>query len=632
MARTSSPLGRLYQSLKTGEISRRDFIEKAGATGAGAGASLFLANAAGASGSRNGVAMYPGQDGTPSASPAEGGAVRPDAGTEGQARGEGGELRLIQWQAATQLSPHVSTGIKDFMAATPVLEPLMHYLPDATVIPNLVTEVPSVENGLLAEDLTEVTFTLLPDVVWSDGTPFTAEDVRFTVEWVKDPANNSVNQTSHGTIENVEVVDDLTARVIFTAPNPFWLAPFTGTSTGFIYPKHILEGGKEAHDAFLSAPIGTGPYVVESFSPNDQATYIANENYREANKPYFSTISLKGGGDPASAARAVIQTGEFHFAWYLQVENDVLVGMEADDNPGIVIPYPGATVERININFSDPNTEVDGQRSEMNTPHPFFTDDAVREAMATAIDRQLIKDSFYGDDMSVAVNIVQGDPATYSGNTSWEYNPEAAAQILEDAGWTMDGDVRVKDGVELRLRYATETNSLSQKTQAVVKANLDAIGFNVQLEQVEAGSFYDGAAGNDQNLSHFYTDLNMFKSVPSSPRPISFMETWYAGTDGSNIAQASNEWNGANIQRWVSPEYDALFEAAQVETDPDRLAELFIEMNDMLIMNHVIVPLIVVGTPRGMSKLLREENMALAPFSNDYWNIANWNFADGAEL
>jgi peptide/nickel transport system substrate-binding protein len=406
------------------------------------------------------------------------------------------------------------------------------------------------------------------------------------------------------------------------------MTPFTGTSTGYVYPKHVLEGGREAHDAFLSAPIGTGPFVVESFTPNDQVIYIANENYREPNKPYFSRIQLKGGGDPASAARSVLQTGEFHYAWYLQTETSVLESLESEDGPGRVIPYPGATVERININFSDPHTEVDGQRSEMNTPHPFLTDPAVREAMATAIDRQLILDELYGEDMSVAVNILQGDPTVYSPNTSWEYNPAEAAQILEDAGWVLDGDVRAKDGVRLEMTYATETNPLSQKTQAIVKSNLDAVGFSVQIEQIDPGVFYDGSAGNDQNLSHFYWDLNMFKSVPSGPRPISFMETWYAGPNGENIAQASNDWTGGNIQRWKSEEYDALFESAQVEPDPDKLIDIFIGMNDIVILEHVIIPLILVGTPRGMSRQLRYENIQLAPFSYDYWNIANWNFAE----
>jgi len=295
------------------------------------------------------------------------------------------------------------------------------------------------------------------------------------------------------------------------------------------------------------------------------------------------------------------------------------------------LPYPGVAIERVNFNFSDPNTEVDGQRSEVNTPHPFFSDDAVREAIATAIDRQTIADEFYGLGQQPATNIIYGDPAIESTNTSWEFNTEKAAQILEDAGWVMDGDVRAKDGVEMRVTYATSVSSVRQKTQAVIKQNLEAIGIGVQLEQIDSGIYFDSAAGNEQNINHFYWDMCMYQGVPSTTRPSGFMDTWWAGEGDSldNIAQASNEWRGQNNQRYVNPDYDALFEQAQTEADPEVLADLYVQMNDIVINDHVVVPLVLVGSPRGVSRRLRQENIALAPFSYDYWNIANWNLAEG---
>ena len=466
---------------------------------------------------------------------------------------------------------------------------------------------------------------MLPDLIWNDGTPVTSAVVEFTINWFLDKENASTSYSQFETIDHVEIIDDKTIKVVFTNPNPFWMNPFAGTSTGYLYPKHILEGGKEAHDAFLSAPVGTGPYKIESFTPNDEVRYVINEHYREPNKPFFSSIYLKGGGDPAAAARAVIQTGEYDFAWYLQAEISVLTEMESDDAPGQVIPYSAATVERIHFQFADPRTEVDGQPAEVNTPNPRLSDPAVREAIATAINRQLIVDEFYGDDMSVAVNIVQGDPLTYSENTSYTFDPDKARQILDDAGWALNDGVREKDGVKLDLTYATETNALSQKTQAVVKANLEDIGIQVQLESIDPGMFYDASAGNTLNLNHFYWDMNMWKSVPPSPRPITFMNNWYSGENLDNISQESNGWSANNTQRYISEEFDALYLAALEETNPEALADLFIQMNDHLIQNFVIVPLVVVGTPRGMSKRLREENISLAPFSYDYWNIANWN-------
>lgn len=607
----------VFDRFSRGEISRRAFVRQASALGLGAASISFLAERAVSAQS------------TPEATPAESGtAVRPEIGTEGQERGAGGELRMIQWQAPTQLSPHVSTGVKDYLAALPVVEPLIHYLNDAQMYPNLITQVPTQENGLLNEDLTEVTLELLPDLLWNDGTPVTSADIEFTVNWVLNTDNAATSYNQFEPIDRVEIVDDLTAKVIFSAPNPFWMTPFAGTTTGYLYPKHALEAGPEAHDAFLSNPIGTGPFKVESFTPNDEVRYVMNEHYREPNKPFFSSIYLKGGGEPAAAARSVLQTGEYDYAWYLQTEIDVLMDMEVEGGPGRVIPFGAATVERLNFQFADPQTEVDGQRAEMNTPNPRLSDPAVREAISYAINRQIIRDQFYGEDMAVAVNIVQGDPVTYSENTEYMYDPERANQILDDAGWVLDGNVRSKDGVNLELTYATETNPISQKTQTVVKANLEEIGIAVELESVDPGMFYDGSAGNELSLNHFYWDMCMYKSVPASPRPISFMNYWYAGEDAANVAQQSNGWAGGNNSRYISDEYDALYEAALQETDADALADLFIQMNDHLINEHVIVPLILVGTPRGMSNKLREENISLAAFSFDYWNIANWNFAE----
>ncbi|MGC4190775.1 MAG: peptide ABC transporter substrate-binding protein [Thermomicrobiales bacterium] len=629
MVHARSSLGRLYDALKTGEIDRRSFIQGTAAAGASLGLATFLANTATAApGSlKNGAAFYA-QDatpeGTPVASPVSTSA-RPTGGTENQTRGEGGELKLLLWQAPTILNPHNATGVKDYIAGSLVLEPPIHYLPDASMTPNLITQIPSVENGQLAEDLTSVTFTFLPGILWSDGEPFTVDDLVFTWQWNIEPTNESQNITTWQTIKNIEAVDATTAKVTFSQSNPFWFDAFAGTSTAFVLPKHILDGGdKEGNDAFGLKPIGTGPFQVDSFSPNDQVLYSANPNYREPNKPFYASVNLKGGGDAASAARAVLQTGEVDYAWNLQVEPEVLQGLISDSAPGQVLHKPGAAVERININFSDPNKEVDGQRSEMNTPHPFFTDPKVREAFGAAIDRQQIAEKFYGEGSPAVANLVTGVPETESPNTSWEYNADKANQILDEAGWAKDGDTRKKDGVELKVVYATSVNQVRQKTQAVVKKNLEAIGVKVELVQVDAGIYFDSAAGNDQTVNHFYWDIDMYQSVPNSPRPISFMEGWYAGKDGSNIAQKSNGWSGQNTGRYNNPDYDAAFVQAQSEVDAEKLAQLFIAMNDFVVNDVAIISLVRVSQNEGASKKLNAENIAPAAFSYDTWNAANW--------
>jgi len=618
----------LVDSFRSGDLDRRQFIARATALGVPAAVAVFMANAApviAAGGSRNGFAFYA-QDATPTGD-APG---FPAVGMEGRTRGEGGELRIIQWQAATHLNAHRSTGTKDFMAADIINEPLMRYAEDGSLLPNLITEVPSVENGMLAEDLSQVTFSLLPDVVWSDGGPFTARDVQFTWEWITTESNAAVTFATWDVIESIEVPEELTAVVTFKQPSAAWFDPFTGGNNGHIYPAHVFDDDPtNANEGFLTAPIGTGPYVVESFSANDQVTYTVNENYRFPNKPFFSRILLKGGGDAASAARAVLETGEYDYAWNLQVEPDVLAEM-AEGGQGQLVVIPGTSVERININFSDPDTEVDGQRSEMNTPHPFLTDPAVREALNLACNRQLISEEFYGEGQPPTANVLAGLDAFDSPNTSWEYDLEKAAQVLEDAGWVLEGDTRARDGVELSLRYATSVNQVRQKTQQVIKADWESIGIAVQLEQVDAGIYFDSAAGNEQNIGHMYVDINMFTNEATSSVPIVYMQDWYAGPDRSNVAQASNQWQGTNRQRWVNEEYDAAFEQLQAATSLEEAFELLIQLNDIVIADRASIPLVNRSADTyAISNRLRPENVALgAGFEYNYWNIANWNTVD----
>ena len=312
-----------------------------------------------------------------SAQDSTGAVTRPTGGTENQQRGAGGELKLIQWQAVSTLSPHNATGTKDALGATPVFEPLLNYLPDGSLTPSLVKVVPTLENGGLSADLTTVTYELLEGVVWSDGTPFTAHDVVATYTWLIDPVNAAITLNNYLPLASVEAVDDLTVKLTFKTGTLAWYIPFSGTNSGFVYPKHVLEQGDAGKEILRANPIGTGPYTVTSFTENDQVIYAANELYREPNKPYYATINLKGGGDAASAARAVLETGDWDVAWNPQVEPQIIRQLESANNGKAVFP-PGPFIEAVFFNFSDPNQEVDGQRSEKNTPHPFLTDPAVR--------------------------------------------------------------------------------------------------------------------------------------------------------------------------------------------------------------------------------------------------------------
>jgi len=627
-------LSRLYAQFSTGGIDRRAFLASASALGVSSAVATMLAmtGAASASGGtlRNGFALT--AQSSPEASPVDEITGRPEFGTAGQERGAGGTLRVIIWQAPTVAASHSALSDKDYLAAAPVIEPILHYLPDGSLVPNLVEQVPTVENGLLSEDLLSATFVFLEGLVWSDGEPVTADDLVFTWQWVTTPSNAATSAGVWESIENIDVMDERTATVTFKQASVTWFEAFSGAYDGNLYPAHVFHNDPaNKNEAFLNAPVGTGPYVMESFTPNDAASYVVNENYREPNKPFFSRIELKGGGDAAAAARSVLQTGEYDYVWNLQVEPQVLEEMEGDGEFGHVYAAGGTTVESINFNFSDPRREVDGQRSQKDTPHPIFSDIAVRQALNLAVPRQQIADEFYGEGEEPTPNLLAGIPLFDSPNTSWSFDIDEANRLLDEAGWVLDGDVRSKDGVELAFDFWTSVTPVRQKTQAVVKDTFAQVGARVDLESVDSAIFFDSGAGNDQNFYHMFWDMDMWTNGPYSPIPISFLNRWYAGPDGENIAQKENDWQRDNTQRYQNPEYDALYEELTGTTDTERAIEILIELNDMLIGDVVAIPIVnrSVGS-YALANRIRNENLANGPsFVLPFWNIANWNLNDG---
>lgn len=559
---------------------------------------------------------------------------RPEFGTENQERGQDGTLRVIIWQAPTGAASHSALSDKDYLAASPVIEPLIHYGADGSLVPNLIEAVPSVEAGTRADDATWCDLTLIEGLLWSDGEPVTANDIVFTWQWVTNPSNAATSAGVWASIESIEATDDRTAHVVFKQSSVTWFEPFAGAYDGNLYPAHVFNNDPDnKNEDFVTAPVGTGPFVMETFVANDSASYVANPNYREPNKPAFARLELKGGGDPAGAARAVLQTAEMDYAWNIQVEPAVLAEMIGDGANGNVYSAGGTTVEGLNFNFSDPNVEVDGQRSQKDTPHPIFSDPAVRQALNKAVPRQLIADELYAKGENPTANVLAGLKLFDSPHTSWIYDLDAAAQMLEDAGWTLNGDVREKDGVKLAFTLMTSTSSVRQKTQAIVKESFGQIGVKIEIDSLDAGIFFDSSAGNDQNFYHMYWDMDLWTNGPYSPIPITWMNRWYAGPDGENIAQKENDWQRDNTQRYYNPEYDVLYEELLAETDEDAAIEKLIALNDVLIADVAQIPIVnrSVGT-YALSNRIRNENLANGPsFVLPFWNLANWNLNDGVE-
>jgi len=389
-------------------------------------------------------------------------------------------LRLLWWQAPTIINLHLAQGTKDFDASNIVLEALAYFDSEDKHVPRLAEEVPSVEKGTLDPEGRWVIWKLRKGVKWHDGQPFTAKDVKFTYEYVIDPATTATTIASYRAIESVEIIDAYTVKVNFKNPNPAWFEPFVG-GLGLILPEHILseyKGEKARNAPFNLKPIGTGSYKVVDFKPGDVVIYEINQDYWQEGKPYFDRVELKGGGDATSAARAVLQTGEVDWAWNLQVEAQVLLQLEKAGQGKLIIT-PGPNTERIMVNFADPLTEKDGARAEPDVPHPFLTNKNIRQAIALAIRRDVIAEQLYGPAGQATANNLNAPARFKHPELKWELNLEKAAQLLDEAGAKdTNGDgVREYNGKPLQILYQTSINSIRQRTQEIVKAELEKIGF-----------------------------------------------------------------------------------------------------------------------------------------------------------
>jgi len=538
-------------------------------------------------------------------------------------RGGGGPLRVLWWQAPTLLNPHFATGTKDQDASRIFYEPLAAFDPDGNVIPVLAERTPSLDNGDVAKDGTAVTWRLKKGVTWHDGKPFTADDCVFTWEYAADPATATVTIGAYRDIARVDKIDSHTVKVVFKKPTPFWSDAFCGWR-GMVLPKHLFEaykGAKSREAPTNLKPVGTGPYKFVDFKPGDTVRGEMFANYHVPNRPFFDTFEMKGGGDAASAARAVLQTGEFDYAWNMQVEDDILKRLE-QGGKGRIELWPTGNPEHIQCNFTDPWKELDGERASLKTTHPVLSDTAVRQALNVLVDRSAIHEQIYGRQGQTSANFLNAPSRFRSPNMKWEFNVDKANQILDQAGWKRGADgIRAKDGKRLKFVFQTSINAPRQKTQAIVKQACAKAGIEIEIKSVVASVFFASDPANPDTYSHFYADLQMYNTTMGAPDPQNFMEQFTSW----QVASKENKWAGRNITRFRNEEYDRAWKAADTEMDPVKRAAHFIKMNDIVIQNVVVIPVLWRNGAGAAATRLR--GMDLSGWDSTLWRLAYWHKA-----
>ena len=368
-------------------------------------------------------------------------------------------------------------------------------------------------------------------------------------------------------------------------------------------------------------PLGTGPYVVTEFRPNDVISMEANPNYRDPNKPGFGTLTFKGGGDATAAGRAVLETGEFDYAWNLQLAPQVLQQM-SEVGKGQVISAFGTAVERIMVNMTDPSPDRGEARSTRAHAHPFLSDFNVRKALSLAIDRNILNEIGYGITGKPTCNVVPA-PAIYASTANdgcLVQDMDMAKQLLDDAGWVVGSDgVREKDGMRLSVLYQTSTNAVRQDFQALIKQWWSEIGVETELRNLDASVFFGGDPGSPDTFQKFFADLEMYTNIFDGTDPEPYFNLWKCGREPS----PENGWQGGNIPRYCDENYDANLAELAKTGDLNRRIELSKALNDQLMQEYIMIPLIHRGRVSAHSNSLG--GVVLNPWDSELWNIADWH-------
>ncbi len=486
---------------------------------------------------------------------------------------------------------------------------------DGQVAPILAAEIPSARNGGIAADGRSTTWKLKRGVTWHDGKPFTADDVIFNWRFATDPATAAFTGGVYENVKAIEKIDAHTVRIVFEKPTPVW----TRTSNQQLIPQHLFApylGAKSRESPNNLKPVGTGPYLFTEFKPGDIVKGQLNPNYHGPNRPHFDAIEIKGGGDAASAARAVLQTGEFDYAWNLQIDDEVLKRMEGNGKGRVVISWGGDT-EMIWLNMTDPSVEVDGERASPKSRHPILSDPAVREALALLLDRKAVQEFVYGRTGLATANVLNNPRQFNSPNTKNESSLDKANALLDGAGWKRgDNGVREKGGRKLSFLFQSSTNAVRQKVQAVYKQACGKAGVEIEMKAVTPAVYFSSDVGNPDTAGKFWADLQMY-TFTRLPDPDRFMQLWVSW----EVSRKANKWLGLNTGRWANAEYDTLFKAQQVELDPVKRAALLIRMNDLVCNDRAMIPVVCRPVVDGLTRSLAAP---LSAWDNPLAGLHDW--------
>ena len=446
---------------------------------------------------------------------------------------QGGTLVLMGHQEIASLSPDDGGPTVHWVIVTQIHNGLVELDENFVVQPVLAEALPEI-----SEDGLTYTFTLRSGVKFHDGTEFTSADAKYTYEWYMNPDNAAVNANYFVGIESVEAPDATTLIVNLKTPNAAFYGQVADT---FIVP--AAYHGEIGEDKYKGAPIGTGAFKLKEWRPAEFTVVEAFEDHFRG-RPHLDEVRMNI--VPEASVRAIgLETGEADSSvWPLLTEDSIRL---AEDTA----QFTTFVTSSLAINHFP-----------LNNQHPILSDKRVRQAMMFAIDRQAIVDDVFQGAATLALANLSPALADFFNPdvVQYPFDTEKAAALLDEAGWTLNGDFREKDGERLSFVCTTITGDQARRPEAeIVQQFLADVGIDMQIEEAPVATILEQLRAGEMDASLF---------------------NWtYGGDDGDPDAVVTLRSDGTNnFSHFENARVDELLDLGLLETDIAKRAEYYKEI------------------------------------------------------
>ena len=460
------------------------------------------------------------------------------SGGEGEPK-RGGIFIAMGHHEVASLSPDDWGPSVHFFIVGNIHDPLLKLDPWFVLQPKLAESFEVSSDGLV------YTFKIREGVLWHDGEPFDASDVAYTFNYYRNPDNAAATASNYIGVADVEAPDPTTVVVTLDEPNA---ALLTRLGQAGIVPEH--HHGEIGEDAYKADPVGTGPFKLVEWRAAEFTELERNEDYY-LGAPYLDGI--RENIVPEATVRAIaLENGEADSAVWPLVTDDHLRFLNDPDLADFTV----------NVTSS-----VSVNHFMLNHTNPIHQDINVRKALMYALNREAIRDDLWqGLAVLATANLSPAIEFYYEPDVvQYPYDPDMAAQLLDEAGWVMGDDgFREKDGVRLGWTCTIITGDQARRPEAeLAQADWRAVGFDIQIEEAPLATIQEGQRNGTIDMSLYNWTYGGGSGEP----------------DPSNTIKSGERNNWSN---YSNPRVDELCDMGLAETDPEKRREIYSELQKIV--------------------------------------------------